>query len=186
MKALSVCCAALAMLAGTAFAAPAGKDSTTMVYGDGWAFVVAVPAGWEFDCCNRAVRHDSALLVFPHGWNGTDPNRVMSLRVWNSNHASIDADWDADAKAYRERFPDVQTEKFAAAKKGLHCRSAVYAGSDHARDYVVFCDPGNDLGFHFSWSMLLRDNDADIARSEDALRSVIEATQPLSATIQQK
>jgi hypothetical protein len=186
MKALALCSAVLATLVANAFAASADEGSSTIVYGDGWAFVVAIPAGWEFDCCNRAPRHDSALLVFPHGWNGADPDRVMSLRVWNSNHASVDADWEADAKAYRERFPDVQTEKFAAAKNGLHCRSAVYAGSDHARDYVVFCDPGNDLGFHFSWSMLLRDNSSDIAQSEKALRSVIEATQPMSASIQKK
>jgi hypothetical protein len=185
MKAFALCSAVLAMLVCASFAS-ADEGSSTIVYGDGWAFVVAVPAGWEFDCCDRAVRHHSSLLVFPHGWNGNDPDRVMSLRVWNSNHASVDADWDADAKAYRERFPDVQTEKFAATKKGLHCRSAVYAGSDHARDYVVFCDPGNDLGFHFSWSMLLRDNGSDIARAEDALRSVIEATQPMSATIQKQ
>ena len=186
MRARTALTAGLALLAGNALAAPGDERPDTIVYGDGWAFVVKVPAGWEFDCCKAAPRHDSPLLVFPRGWDGEDPDRVMLLHVWHSTRVSVDADWDVDAQAYRERFPEAHSEDFAAAKRGLHCRSAVYTGSDHIRDYVVFCDPGNNLDFRFSWSMMLRDTDADVAAAEGALRSVVEATLPMSASIQKR
>jgi hypothetical protein len=186
VKALAVLMAVFALLGGTALAASGDEGSGTIVYGDGWAFVVNVPAGWEFDCCKLATRHDSQLLVFPHGWNGADPDRVMLLHVWHSVRPTVDADWDADAQAYRQRFPDVHVEDFAATKKSLHCRSTVYTGSDHVRDYVVFCDPGNNLDFRFSWSMMLRDTDVDVAAAEAALRSVVAATLPMSASIQKR
>lgn len=186
MRALAALMTVCVLLSSTTRAASKDEGSGTIVYGDGWAFVVNVPAGWEFDCCKAAPRHSSSLLVFPHGWDGEDPDRVMSLHVWHSTRPSIDADWDVDALAYQQRFPDVHVEDFAATKKSLHCRSAVYTGSDHIRDYVVFCDPGNNLDFRFSWSMMLRDTKAGVAAAEAALRSVIEATQPMSASIQRK
>ena len=186
VRALAALIAVCALLGSAALAASKDEGSGTIVYGDGWAFVVNVPAGWQFDCCKFAPRHDSALLVFPRGWSGEDPDRVMSLHVWRGSRASVDADWDADAQAYRQRFPDVHIEDFVATKKGLHCRSAVYTGADHVRDYVVFCDPGNNLDFRFSWSMMLRDTNTGVAAAEAALRSVVEATLPMSATIQKQ
>lgn len=171
-------------------AAPAkdGKNDSTVVYGggtegDGWAFGVSAPSGWKFDCCDLATKHHANLLVFPDGWDDSDPDRVMVLVVWKKEHASVDVDWDADMRDYTTRFPDVKTEAFDVEAKNMSCRSAVYVGSDHQRDYVVFCDPGAEWRYRFGWSMSVRGEPEDLAKIAARFRSTIGSTTPLSLAI---
>jgi hypothetical protein len=158
--------------------------SGTIVYGgskdgDGWAFVVSAPSGWQFDCCNLARQRHANLLVFPDEWDGANPDRVMVLTVWSKDVADIDADWEADAKAYATKFPGVKSENFSVSAKNATCRSAVYSGTDHVRDYVVFCDSGGNLNYRFGWSMSLHVDETDVARTEAAFRQTVVSTIPM-------
>ena len=185
---------ALGMLlaaAGVACAAdaPAGSaaaPNSAIVYGDGWAEIVAVPAGWESDCCRRAPERGVNLLVYPHGWDGKSDDRVMSLTVWTKSRPTLDADWDADAKDYLEHFPGVAAQPFPVSLAARRCRSAVYTGSDSLREYVVFCDAGQDLNFRFAWSMRTEGEPADRAQLENLFRAVVAQTLPMAATIERR
>ena len=169
--------------AKTAKAQP-GPGDGTLVYGEGWAALVSVPPGWDSDCCDLARAHHVNLLVFPHAWDRGSPDSVMQLLVWIQPKASLDADFQADAKAYLERFPGIEAQAFALTAPGRACRGAVYIGGDEVRDYVVFCDPGNGLDFHYSWSMQLQGAHADRNALENAFRAVVAQTTPLDAKIQ--
>jgi len=166
------------------------KDDTTMVYGggtdgNGWAFAVTAPTGWKFDCCDLATKHHANLLVFPDGWDAGDPDRVMVLVVWKKDRASVDGDWQVDAREYTTRFPDVKSESFDVQAKNMSCRSTVYLGTDQLRDYVVFCDPGAEWRYRFGWSMTVRGDPADRAKIEARFRHTIGSTTPMSLAIQQ-
>jgi hypothetical protein len=168
-----------------AIALNAAADSGgTIVFGgdkkDGWGFSVSVPEGWDFDCCNIAHDANSNLLVFPHGWNGSNRNGVISLRVWPKHSESLDVDWKNDVNDYKKEFPDIASADYAVHVKGSTCRSAVYSGADSLKDYVVICDPGADWHYRFSWSMLVR---SDESRGKEAIfRDVVETANLLHVT----
>ena len=166
--------------------APTHQDNSTIVYGDGWATVVSAPQGWEFDCCKRATVRNVNLLVYPHGWNGETTDRVMTLTVWSNGRPTLAADWDADARDYAAHFPGAVAQAFPIAVPERRCRSAVYTTQDNVRDYVVFCDAGNGLGFRYGWSMTLEGEHADRAQLESDFCAVVAQTVPMNATIERR
>ena len=176
--------------AATAQQAPRAETSaqgnSAIAYGDGWATVVPVPAGWDSDCCQRAPERNVNLLVYPHGWDGKGDDRVMTLTVWTNGRPTLDADWQADASDYQAHFPDAVAQPFSVAVRERRCRSAVYTAKDGMRDYVAFCDAGSGLNFRFGWSMTLYGEHADRAPLEAAFRSVVAHTLPMSATIERR
>ena len=179
-----------ALSVGAAAQAKDAKEESTMVYGggtdgNGWAYAVTAPTGWKFDCCDLATKHNANLLVFPDGWDEGDPDRVMVLVVWKKDRVSVDGDWQADASAYTEKFPGVKTEAFDVQVKNMSCRSALYIGADHLRDYVVFCDPGAEWAYRFAWSMTVRGDPADRPQIEARFRRTIGSTTPMSLAIKQ-
>jgi hypothetical protein len=167
-------------------AAPAQPGGGTLVYGEGWAAMVSVPDGWDSDCCELAREHHVNLLVFPHDWGRDTPDRVMQLTVWTKPARSLAADWDADVADYTTRFPGVAPEPFAVTAPGHACRSAVYVAGEEVRQYVVFCDAGNGLGFRYAWSMQLQGAHADRTQLETAFRAVVAQMLPMNATIERR
>lgn len=168
---------------GNALALPREEGSGTIVYGKGWALSVSVPAGWDFDCCELAKGHGSNLLVFPKGSDGSYPDPAISLVVWDKSRTDVGADWDADATAYMAKFPTVKAALFSVEARKMQCRSGVYPGADQARDYVVFCDPGNDWDFRFGWSMFVHHVQAD-KTAETVFREIVAETIPMHLTIE--
>jgi len=178
------------LLAMSLVAIPAAAQSIgsgTVVYGgspdDGWAFTVSVPAGWNFDCCNRAKDFDANLLVFPAGWDGQNLDHVMVLMVWPTERADVDSDWQADADDYFAQYPGLTSITYQAQVKDAACLSSTYFGADSVSDYVAFCDPGADWNYRFAWSMSVRADRVDTA-AEDAFRETVRDTMPLHMHIQ--
>lgn len=189
---MSIAAALLIAAATLSAGAPArnagDQGSTTVVYGGGaegtdWSFAVSAPPGWKFDCCDEAKKHNANLLVFPRRWDKASPDRVMVLVVWKKKSDSIDSDWQVDASDYATKFPDAKAEPFDIDAGHMRCRSAVYVGADRIRNYVAFCDPGNEWQYRFGWSMSIQREHADLAKIETQFRDTISSTTPMSLTI---
>ncbi len=162
----------------------AADGSGTIVYGgdkaDGWGFSVSVPPGWDFDCCARARDVGSNLLVFPDGWTGASSDGVITLRVWAKRAENLDADWKKDVDDYKKEFPNIVSANFSLHVKGSECRAAMYTGTDDLQDYVAICDPGVNWHYRFSWSMLIRSDEAP--SKESVFRRVVESANLLHVT----
>ena len=158
--------------------AASSDDAATggMVYGgdkdDGWAVSFSTPKGWNFDCCKTAARVNANLLVFPSSWQGADRNGVVVLNVWKKAEETLADDWAHDEADYKKDYPDITTNAFDVKAKDATCRAAVYTSQDHLRDYVVFCDPGPEWKYRFSWSMLISSDDG-VAKNETSFREII-------------
>ncbi|MDE3209154.1 MAG: hypothetical protein KGM46_00245 [Pseudomonadota bacterium] len=166
---------ALAALAGTVQAAPAG-DLLAHGARDGhapaWAIAVDTPLGWVRDCCTYARAIGVDAVLYQGEWSGK-PQRVMVLNVWPRKLASLAAEVQADRRRYLQHDPAAKVGSFAVHHPGMPCEANVYQGSDHVDDVVVFCDPGPASGVRFSWSMALDNADPTHRALLDAFMRVV-------------
>jgi hypothetical protein len=175
---------ATALLCATHIAIADDPDGGIVYGGDpenGWGISFSVPANWTFDCCRDAAQRDANLLVFPKNWSGQTANGVIVLRVWKKKRETLNADWNADAESYEKEYPNLVANAFDPQIASATCRGASYTSNDNFRDYVVFCDPGEEWNYRLSWSMLIGP-DRDVAESEAALRRVAHEARLLHVT----
>lgn len=171
--------ASLLLCAGSAIA---GKPDTTVdAHGlaDGtapaWTISTRAPSGWTKDCCTYASAIGVNYVLYQGEWTGK-PERVMVLNVWPSKLPTLDAELLDDRKQYLLRDPGGQVITFDVNNPNMPCRGVLYAGTDQIDDAIVFCDPGDASGIHYSWSMSVAANDPLRQSLLDQFQQVAEHT----------
>ncbi len=138
-----------------------------------WTITAPAPTGWTADCCVYARAIGVNAVLYRGEWTGK-PQRVMVLNAWPRKLPTLAAEIAADRARYLQLDPAGKTSNFPVRHRAMPCIAAVYQGSDHIDDVLVFCDPGRAAGIRLSWSMTLDANDpAQRALLGDFMRVVV-------------
>ncbi|GAB3024560.1 MULTISPECIES: hypothetical protein [Oleiagrimonas] len=168
----------LGLCAVSAQAAPASGKSA-VAYGragdkwPGWSIVTDVPSGWTADCCDHARWVGVPMVIYRGDWTGK-PEGVMVLNVWLSHGQTLEQDLDKDRDEYRRRDPKATIAALSMpTPRGVTCSGVRYHGSDGVEDAVMFCDPGQRTGIHYSWSISIGEKNPQRAATLNAFAQVV-------------
>lgn len=139
----------------------------------GWSIVTVPPAGWTSDCCQYARAIGVNLVFYQGDWTG-NPDRVMVLNVWPRKLPSLKAERQADQMQYLKKDPKATVSPFPLGGTAMTCDGALYQGTDHVDDAVVFCDPGKAAGIRLSWSVTVAARDPQRASVLALFRQVVQ------------
>ncbi|MBE1159001.1 hypothetical protein [Dyella acidiphila] len=167
----------LAVVGVATAAAPADNAIDAHGPADGqapaWRISSTAPTSWTRDCCTYASAIGVNYVLYQGEWTGK-PDRVMVLNVWPSKLPSLEAELQDDRKHYLQVDPAGKAGDFPVSNPRMPCKGVMYTGSDHVDDVVVFCDPGQDAGIRYSWSMTVGQGDPQAKAALDAFRQVVE------------
>lgn len=159
--------------------APSAKPDRLLVHGEGFAFGVKEPAGWQGDT-GKAKTYQANVLFYRPATDPGKPEGVIRVRISSKEDENTEADLQADMDGYRQQFPQVEFGDFAAA----HPQYRVLARDFHVpgkfHEYVAYVNPGPQ--FHYLFSVALNTGTAPATEAElAALREVIGSLTAIAA-----
>ena len=128
-------CLANAVLA----ASPKDMDQV-IVYGDGWAFSIKEPRGWNVDIKSGSQDGLNAVVLPKEAVYGKADNWISAV-VLSKADEDLSKDLSADMSSYSQRFPGLKFSDYKPKTANYPSIGKVYAHPSGMREYLVYLNP---------------------------------------------
>jgi len=133
-------------------AAAEGPADRLLIYGDGFAFGVREPSGWQGSTA-EATRLSSNVVFYRRGENADAAVALLRVRVNDKTDEDLAADLQADMDLYRKQYPRIEFRDLAVVHPSYRVAAKLFLLPGQWYEYVAYVNPGPGRPWIFGASM---------------------------------
>jgi hypothetical protein len=167
-------CALTVLVAASALAQSSPKLKNLIVYGDGFAFGVKEPNGWQGDTGKIAARYD-VNVVFQSPGEPPESDVTIRVRINKKVDENTIEDLNYDMEGYKQHFPGVQFSDLNLAHAEYKTFARVAFVPNQFYEYVAYLNPGPGKRFILSVAMSKKGapaSESELKAYETVLKSI--------------
>ena len=149
----------LAVLATVAVSQAQERLDQLLVYGNGFAFGVKEPDGWQGDTDN-AGSAGANILFFKKGESIRGFTAVIYIRANRKTEEDLSGDLKADIDGYKREYPDAEFREMVATHPDYAVFARLFVRPGKKFEYVAYVNPGKGRPVMFSVAMDVQKREA--------------------------
>jgi len=162
------------LVAASAAAQSSQKLNNLLVYGDGFAFGVKEPDGWQGDTGEIAARYH-VNVVFQSPDEPPQSDVTIRVRINKKVDENTIEDLNYDMDGYKQKFPNVQFGDLNLAHAEYKTFAKIFFIPNQFYEYVAYLNPGPGKRFILSVAMSKKGaptTESELKAYETVLKSI--------------
>ena len=148
----------LTLLAQTVLAAPQKDMDAIIVYGDGWAFAIREPKGWNVDIKSGSQDGLNAVVLPKGAVYGRADNWINAIVITKAGE-DLSKDLSADMSSYSKRFPGLKFEDYKPKTANYPSIGKIYVHPSGIREYLVYLNPDKNAKVFVLFTLVTQGKD---------------------------
>ena len=128
------------------------KDSSILVFGDGFSFSIKEPKGWTGDIDN-AKKYDANIIFYKDKTELKNGGAIVQVLAFTKQDEQTNKDLEADVASYKKEYPKAKLQDFEAKHKNYKTYSKLVFVDKKFYQYIVYINGGTKYKTGFSVAM---------------------------------
>jgi hypothetical protein len=128
------------------------KDSSLLVFGDGFSFSIKEPPGWKGDIEN-AKKYDANIILYKDKAELKNGGAIVQVLAFTKQDEQTNKDLEADVASYKRDYPKAKFQDFKVKHKSYKTYSKLVFIDKKFYQYIVYINGGSKYKTGFSVAM---------------------------------
>jgi len=151
------------------------KDSSFLVFGDGFSFSVKEPKGWTGDI-ESAKKYEANIIFYKDKTELESGGAIIQILAFTKQDEQTNKDLEADITSYKRDYPKAKLQNFDANHKEYKCFSKIVYVDKSFYQYIVYVNGGTKYKTGLSVAMNISKRPA----TPDELKSYLDIVTSLT------